>query len=452
MDNVTHTLIGVTLAMGVSKASDDSPPRNQAILTSIVASNLADFDFLAAWWYGGGNLGYLMQHRGWSHTMLLSPVIAAISLMIMSWITGRRVGEPTRLRSKRREGESEFTRILRGTRRGYSKSDPQVREMRRTGRKRLFFLAWAAVLLHLFADSWNDYGIHPFAPFDNGWLYGDFIFIIEPLLWIAMIPLIFFEFQHRWAKIATGVVLALSAFITLLGSQGGFLSFLGVAAWTGAAYVIHKRFGERFPRAAIVAAFACVTLVVFWLGSVTAGFIVRGNLSSGAQNEHVQQIVLSPFPANPLLWRTIAVTTGVDHAYIVRIGTVSLMPWLHRPPKHLYGVERERMATLIEPTQPSGSALHWLGEFRASSLDYVSYASRSCEFHTLLKFARAPFWHRVDGRTFAGDMRYDQEKGLGFSKVELKDAGNLFSNCPDYDSPWEPPIPLDKLSEFNKSS
>jgi inner membrane protein len=448
MDNITHTLIGVTLALGISR--EQTPPRNQAIMASIVASNIADFDFLAAFIYGGGNLGYLMQHRGWSHTLIASPILAVISLGIMGWIVGRKVGEPTVERSRRRVGESTITRILRGSRKGFPSSDPKTRALRREGRIRLFGLAWAAVLLHLFADSWNDYGIHPFAPFENSWYYGDFIFILEPLLWMTMLPIAYFEFEHRWSRIACGVVVALACGVTLLGSQGGFLAFLGVLFWGAAAALINLRLGDRFSRAAIAATLALLVLSMFKVASAGARWAVQGNMVDGAQNERVHQLVVSPFPANPLLWRTVTVTTGVENSYIVRLGTVSLLPWLQSPPAHFYGIERERLAPLIEPTVPSGKTVRWLGEFRSTVLDFTAYAANSCEFSTLLKFARAPFWHREGARVFAGDLRYDQEKGLGFTKVLLKDSQGIFGHCPDYDAPWLPPISGDKLQELNK--
>ena len=51
----------------------------------------------------------------------------------------------------------------------------------------LYALVGALVcMLHIFADFWNDYGVHPCWPILNRWFYGDMIFIVEPLLWLAI--------------------------------------------------------------------------------------------------------------------------------------------------------------------------------------------------------------------------------------------------------------------------
>ena len=42
-------------------------------------------------------------------------------------------------------------------------------------------------VLHIFVDSWNSYGVHPFWPISSRWIYGDFVFILI-LLW--QVPLV----------------------------------------------------------------------------------------------------------------------------------------------------------------------------------------------------------------------------------------------------------------------
>jgi len=44
----------------------------------------------------------------------------------------------------------------------------------------LFATTVLGLILHLSMDAMNVYGVHPFAPFDPRWFYGDMIFIVEP--------------------------------------------------------------------------------------------------------------------------------------------------------------------------------------------------------------------------------------------------------------------------------
>src|SRR5690606_11086093 len=69
-----------------------------------------------------------------------------------------------------------------------------------------------AGLLHIAADWLNSYGVHPLTPFLNRWYYGDFVFIVEPLLWFTLIPVAILTVQKLWSKTVWGGILA--AFVT----------------------------------------------------------------------------------------------------------------------------------------------------------------------------------------------------------------------------------------------
>src|SRR5690606_35091158 len=56
----------------------------------------------------------------------------------------------------------------------------------------LWLLVVAGPILHLLLDATNNYGVHPFWPFDARWFYGDGVFIIEPyLLFCGAVGLVF---------------------------------------------------------------------------------------------------------------------------------------------------------------------------------------------------------------------------------------------------------------------
>jgi inner membrane protein len=76
MDNVTHTLTGLALARaGLNRYS----PHAVALL--IVSANAPDIDIVAA---ANGSLAYLEAHRGYTHSLIGLPVMAAISMLFVA--------------------------------------------------------------------------------------------------------------------------------------------------------------------------------------------------------------------------------------------------------------------------------------------------------------------------------------------------------------------------------
>ena len=137
MDNLTHTLTGVALArLGLAKRAEG------ATLTLALANNLPDLDIVSALW---GRVSYLEHHRGLSHALPASPVLAAVLALILSaWPGSRRRFGPT------------------------------------------FLLAWLGVLLHIFWDLWTSYGTRALLPFDPAWYALDWVFIVDPILLVLL--------------------------------------------------------------------------------------------------------------------------------------------------------------------------------------------------------------------------------------------------------------------------
>jgi len=51
----------------------------------------------------------------------------------------------------------------------------------------LYLFALIALLSHLLLDWTNNYGLRPFYPFDTHWYSGSFVFIVEPLMLLALL-------------------------------------------------------------------------------------------------------------------------------------------------------------------------------------------------------------------------------------------------------------------------
>ncbi len=146
MDNITHSLVGVALAdLAIGRTS--KAQRSLFVGAGIIAANLPDID-LAYAAITPSPLGYLLHHRGHTHTVLGLAGLA-VALLLAYWFF------------------------------------PAVRKMRFSGRLRFWLLIAIALASHLALDALNSYGVHPFYPVDNTWYFGDAVFILEPWLWLS---------------------------------------------------------------------------------------------------------------------------------------------------------------------------------------------------------------------------------------------------------------------------
>lgn len=138
MDNLTHSLVGLALARaGLANVS----PR--ATLVLLLSANAPDIDIVAA---SGGALRYLEVHRGYTHSLLGLPIMAAICVLLAGLFRrGQRLRWPA-----------------------------------------LFALACVGVASHLFLDWTNSYGIRLLLPFDSTWFAGDITGLTDGVLLMVL--------------------------------------------------------------------------------------------------------------------------------------------------------------------------------------------------------------------------------------------------------------------------
>src|SRR5438270_11813611 len=95
MDNVTHTLAGLLLAESTVRlrawrtgVDPSSRFRTVAAVSSSVAANLPDADLFSTGW-GADRLRYMLQHRGYTHTVVMAVVGAVLvwglSMFLWRW-------------------------------------------------------------------------------------------------------------------------------------------------------------------------------------------------------------------------------------------------------------------------------------------------------------------------------------------------------------------------------
>ena len=397
LDNITHTLVGVLVGEAFAQRS----PQRGALLTLMaVGSNLPDADLLYSS-LSGNKLDYLLEHRGYTHT-----VVGALAVGVLSYLVCMLV-----LRRRHIEASS-------------------------ADRRALLAAALFAPLLHLAMDATNSYGVHPFWPFDDRWFYGDAVFIVEPLIWASCAPLVF-VLRSLLARILVTLVLLggvlLSVGSGLVRAPNTALLCLLTLALLGLGY--------RAPARTAVAAG-----IAIWL-AVTAVFLAAGHLAArrvdtlaartfpqGTMIDHA----LTPMAEDPLCWELILMQLE-GGAFTLREATLSLAP--ASVPATSCRRRRIGQATLA-PLVPvvgaaSSPAITWQGQVSFAPTVLASLAARNCAAAALLRFARAPWVSPRGPRWLMGDLRFGggSPGRLGMAELELpgRDA------CPRHVPPWRPP-------------
>ncbi len=127
-----------------------------ATVTMVLAAEAADIDIL---WDLKGSIAGLQHHRGITHSIVGVPFIAAAVLALVYLLHRfRQRKQPTRPRK-----------------------GPPTRWLF------LYFCALLAALSHLLLDYTTAYGVRLFEPFDFRWYSWDIVFIVEPLILIALV-------------------------------------------------------------------------------------------------------------------------------------------------------------------------------------------------------------------------------------------------------------------------
>ena len=407
MDNLTHTLIGFVAGDAVARLTPDAPGglsaatrRSYFVTVAAIASNIPDLDLVLT--YGGfapGKLGYLLHHRGHTHTIIGCVLLALLlHACVELW---------ARLRKHQ-----------------WSRSD----------RAGIAGVALLGALLHLLMDGLNSYGVHPYWPFDNGWIYGDAVFIIEPLYWLAAAPLIFTA--RTWlARIVLAIAglgaLGIAAYLNREQS----LWVTGILLFALALLLVGKRSSPRVAALASISAMVAITATFFSSGLITERRVASLAATTFPDLETADR-VLTPLPTNPLCWDVLLIQTG-DGRYVVRHGVVATAPSILKAencPNLRFG---ENKTSPMVPVQASSSALvKWLGEFSMSQASLAKIAEVNCEARELMQFARAPFAMEREQRQVLGDLRFDREPALGFAEIELSNPPS--QRC-RFSVPWIPP-------------
>jgi inner membrane protein len=398
MDNVTHALAGCLLA-GVAIAAREqkegsSSPAFRVAATSIglIAAELPDADLLYAGnALGMGKLGYLLHHRGYTHT-----VVFAIAGALLVW---------------------GVVLLVR----------PNLRQLEL--RNALLTVALAGTFSHLLLDFGNSYGVHPFWPFNDDWYYGDSIFIVEPWLWVAALPALFLFTNRRGARTVFGALLVIIVvaawFVPMVGTASALA--LTVGSVVGVLALTRIKPGYRIPSA--IVAWLAIDVV---FGS--ASFIARREVRSAVAPQKYLAVALTPFVSNPLCFSAQIVQVDGKTLRITR-AAVAPFPWI-RDVSHCSDERGAIDAAAIVNARATSRAVAFGGTWSAPGAELRTLVAINCEIAAAMRFIRVPQWAFGErGAVTISDARFG-EGGGGFAEIASHTPP---ASCPRFVPPWTPP-------------
>lgn len=150
MDNLTHSLVGYTLARaGLGRQTP------YAAATLVIASNVPDLDVVSA--FSGGSVGYLAAHRGPTHGPIGYFLLGgATAFFMLGWLAWRGRKNSTLPRASIRIAAQ------------------------------LFALALCGSAIHALMDLPTSYGTRLFSPFVWTWYAFDWLPIVDIYLWALL--------------------------------------------------------------------------------------------------------------------------------------------------------------------------------------------------------------------------------------------------------------------------
>jgi inner membrane protein len=386
-------------AVCAGRRDDARSFRVATYLTSAIANNLPDVDFIYTWITRPPPLGSLLHHRGHTHTLVLAlPLGWLVAFMVL--------------------------RLLRA----------RGAELRAVQRRWVWALGVSGSLLHVLMDFGNNYGVHPFWPFSGLWFYGDSIFIIEPLWWAIAIPVLVSAIKLKTLRFVL-VILLLA--LVALGTQLPFVP-LGVLSavvlMSALAALMGWKTGPRGRIAFALGAWLAIA-VVFVTGAAHAKARLRALSEASFPALTLHDIAVTPAPGHPLCYSALLVgEQGAE--YRVLLAKLSLAPNIVAATNCPEDAQATPTARLEPMTRPPRPELIWTRQYRTSLAELRRVYQQDCQFRALMRFVRIPYLSAADAvPQIAGDLRYDRSPGLDFSDLEL----GTETACPQFVPGWAEP-------------
>jgi inner membrane protein len=293
MDNLTHSLVGLTAAKaGLERLSPG------ATALSIIAANSPDVD--VAILLTGDRWTYLQHHRGITHAIV---GVVALALFLPLLVHGI-----DRLWSRWRNRPP--TTKLRG----------------------LMIVSLLVTATHPLLDWTNNYGVRFFLPWSPKWFYGDLVFIVDPYLWLVLGGASFLLTATTTFRKVAWAVLGIVATVLVLGGsrRAGFPPpFFFTVFWIAGivTLILMSVLGARRRLGAKLAIIALICVPLYWtfLGYVHSRAVSLAYRSAEmiAPEESVSRLAVMPTLANPRHWDCVFETDKATYRFRLRFLTLS---------------------------------------------------------------------------------------------------------------------------------
>jgi inner membrane protein len=368
MDNLTHSFIGLAVAKaGLERLSPG------ATTLCVLAANSPDLDVVTL---VAGRWVFLQQHRGISHS-LLGAFVLALALPLTFYL---------------------IDLLLAHTRK-------HSRRVRLPG---LVVASLIATATHPLMDWTNNYGVRFLLPWNASWSYGDFVFIIDPFLWIVLGGAGFLLTTRTRKHIFIWLALALiPSYLALVGrtdpdfpANALTLRILWVVALIVLVFLYRRNVATRAGARIALGALAVATLYCGGLALTHHAALRQARLQAEtiahSHNEQVVKLAAMPTAANPTAWVCVAETDRATYKFNLSL--------LHSDAANVIRYEKPTglLAGAVAAAAVDTRAQVFLNFAR---FPVAQLASPDCVTQTLVQFADLRYTEPGRGRgTFSLDV------------------------------------------------
>lgn len=380
MDNLTHSLVGLVAAKaGLEKLSPG------ATTLCVLAANSPDADIVALIF--GGRWVFLQQHRGISHS-ILGVFVLTLALPLVFYLVD------TLLSSVRK----------------------RERRVKLLG---LLLVSAVGTATHPLMDWTNNYGVRFLLPWNPRWFYGDFVFIVDPYIWIVLGGAAFLLTTKTRKRLIAWVIIALvPSYLVLVGPSGPRLLLNEIVLrllWVGALIVVVSLYRRKIAgrAGAKIAIAALATVAIYCAGLAAAhrvalrGAELQATTIASRNAENVIRVAAMPTVANPAEWVCIMETERATYKF--NFSMISSPPGSANPPSSANIVRYEKpMGLDVEPVAQAVRDKRsgvFLGFAR---FPVVQVVGEDCATQTLVQFADLRYTEPGRSRgTFSLDVPVD---------------------------------------------
>ncbi len=352
MDNLTHSLVGLVAAKaGLEKLSPGTTT------LCVLAANAPDADILVLIF--GGRWAFLHHHRGITHS-ILGTIISALALPLIFYL-----------------GDLLRSRIF-----------GQTRVVRLPG---IMVASLVVTATHPLLDWTNNYGVRFLLPWNPRWFYGDFVFIIDPFLWLVLGGAAFLLTAKTKKHIIVWVGIALvPSYLVLVGPGGPtrlanetLFRLLWITALIVLVTLYRRRIGGR--RGARIALAALATVTIYCVGLAVTHAVALHEAKIEALNiankntEQLVKVAAMATLANPAEWVCVMETDRASYRF-----NLSLLHYLSGPPAAIRYEKPDATDQAIAQASRDPHSQIFLGFAR---FPVVRVVGEDCLTQTLVQFA-----------------------------------------------------------------